>query len=217
MKTNALLTVFFGVHVALLSLCKGYAQSVDKGIIDPQRPTLTESYSIVQMDILQFENGLDYFVKDKSIGVGTFLRGSVSNRTEIRISTDYTSLNLAGLKFVVLDPENNGLKLGASMVYSRMLLSDVNDFRFVLSKSHKKFFSSYNFGHDDKFYNIILAGYSLTNTLNYFLEYYNEPAHHQLHSGFTWIPVRDLQLDVNGGWVDSHDWYWGFGASFRIR
>ena len=39
----------------------GYSQEVDnKGTIDAQRPTLTESYSIIIPNMIQFENGVDH-------------------------------------------------------------------------------------------------------------------------------------------------------------
>ena len=207
--------IFLLVATMVLSFQCAFAQ--DKGVIDAQRPTLTESFSIVKLDIVQFETGVDFFTDPKSTSLATFVRGSVSDRVELRVASDFSSLNLAGLKFVVLTPENNLLKLGASMVYGRFLLTEVNDFRFVVSRSFDKLFFSYNFGHDERFYNILLAGYPLTKKLNCFVEYYNEPMHHQLHSGITYILGKDFQFDLNGGWIDSKTWYFGTGFSFRIR
>ena len=50
------------VYIALIAtttVC--YSQDDGKGTIDPQRPSLTESYSIIIPNMIQFENGLDHF------------------------------------------------------------------------------------------------------------------------------------------------------------
>ena len=64
----------------------GYSQDDDNGTIDAQRPTLTESYSILVPGMIQFENGLDYFDKSGTTSYGTFFRGSVTNRVELEYS-----------------------------------------------------------------------------------------------------------------------------------
>jgi len=86
-----------------------------------------------------------------------------------------------------------------------------------LTKDFESFFTTYNFGYSQFIYNIALIGIPLSDQVNYFAEYYNDPNMNRIHSGVTWIPKRDLQLDVNGGWMDSGSWYAGIGASFRLR
>ena len=117
----------------------GFAQENDNiGNIDAQRPTLTESYSIILPNMLQFENGLD-FIHNKGV-YNTFLRGSITNKIELRASTDYSNLSTVGAKFVVMDPEKTSLGIGTSFIYSRNLIDNTNDFRLAMSKSFSNFF-----------------------------------------------------------------------------
>jgi hypothetical protein len=66
-----------------------FSQDDNKGTIDAQRPTRTESYSIIVPNVIQFENGLDFDGGSETISYGTFVRGSVTKRVELRASTDY--------------------------------------------------------------------------------------------------------------------------------
>ncbi len=194
-----------------------YSQEDGKGTIDAQRPTLTESYSIVVPNLLQFENGLDYFDDASDVSFNTFLRGSVTKRIELRASTDYKTLNSVGAKFVVMNPEKTALGIGTSFIYNRDLVNNTNDFRLAMSRSFDNFFVTYNIGYFENFYNIFLVGAPINDKFNYFIEYYNDKFLNRVHTGVTWIPHRDIQLDVNGGWMDSDTWYAGLGVSFRLR
>ncbi|WP_143032222.1 hypothetical protein [Tenacibaculum sp. MAR_2009_124] len=194
-----------------------YSQEDGKGTIDAQRPTLTESFSIVLPNMLQFESGLDYFNDSSDVTFNTFLRGSVTKRIELRASTDYKTLNTVGAKFVVMTPEKTALGIGTSFIYNRDLVNNSNDFKLAMSKSFEKFFVTYNIGYTENFYNIFLIGTSIGNQFNYFIEYYNDNFLNRIHTGVTWIPHRDIQLDINGGWMDSDTWYTGLGVSFRLR
>lgn len=194
----------------------GFAQENDNiGNIDAQRPTLTESYSIILPNMLQFENGLD-FIHNKAV-YNTFLRGSIANKIELRASTDYSNLSTVGAKFVVMDPEKTSLGIGTSFIYNRNLIDNTNDFRLAMSKSFSKFFVTYNLGHATNFYNIFLVGTSITEKVNGFIEYYHDSFMNRVHSGITWIFHKDVQLDVNGGWMETDVWYAGLGVSFRLR
>ena len=193
------------------------AQDDDKGTIDAQRPTLTESYSIILPNMLQFESGVDYFSNSNSYSYGSFVRGAISKKIELRFFTDYESINTAGLKFVVMEPEKSSLGLGASFIYNRNFDNDSNDFRLALTKSFSKVFITYNFGYDNNIYNIFLLGIPISNRFNYFIEYYVDANINRIHTGFTWIPQRDIQVDINGGYMETEDFYVGLGFSFRLR
>jgi len=195
----------------------GYSQDDGKGTIDAQRPTLTESYSIIIPNMLQFENGFDYFGNSDTYGYGTFIRGSITSKVELRAFTDYEHLNTVGAKVIVMEPAGSVLGIGASFVYNRDLINTIDDFRMAMTKDFKKVFVTYNFGYNGAIYNIALLGVPLENKFGYFIEYYNDPAMNRIHSGFTWIPKRDIQLDLNGGWMDKDEWYTGLGVSFRLK
>lgn len=195
----------------------GYSQDDDKGTIDAQRPTLTESYSIIVPNMIQFENGIDYFENSGTTSYGTFFRGSVTNRVELRIFTDYTDLNTVGAKFIVMEPDKSTSGVGASFVYNRDLINDSNDFRVAMTKNFNKVFVNYNFGYNGAIYNIALLGVPIKDEFSYFIEYYNDPSVNRMHTGFTWVPNRDVQLDINGGWMDTDGGYAGLGVSFRLR
>ena len=65
--------------------------------------------------------------------------------------------------------------------------------------------------------NNIYKGSSVTNNINYFIEYNNQDSMNRIHNGFTWIPNNDVQLDISGGWINDNQLYIGLGVSFRIR
>ena len=180
-----------------------YSQDDDKGTIDPQRPTLTESYSIIIPNMLQFENGFDYFGNSNTSSYGTFIRGSVTNRVELRAFTDYKHLNTVGAKFIVMEPDGSSFGVGASFIYNRDLMNNSNDYRVAMTKNFKSVFVTYNFGYNEAIYNIALLGVPIGDKFCYFVEYYNGLELNRIHSGFTWIPQRDIQLDINGGWFDT--------------
>ncbi len=194
-----------------------YAQEDDKGTIDPQRPTLTESHSIIKTNMLQFENGLDYNEHSDTFSFGTFVRGSVTTRVELRMFTDYSNMNAVGAKFVAMEPDATNLGIGAAFVYNRDITNKADDYRLALSKTFKSVFATYNFGYNDDIYNIILLGVPIGDKFSYFAEYYNDPVMNRIHNGITWIPLKDIQLDINGGWMDTDEWYVGLGVSFRLR
>jgi len=208
---------FVSLIIVIATTFTAYSQEDGKGTIDPQRPTLTESYSIIIPNMLQFENGLDYFGSSDTFSYGTFVRGSVTDRIELRVFTDYELLNTVGAKFVVMEPAGSTTGIGASFIYNRDLANSSDDYRIAMSKSFKSVFVTYNFGYNEDIYNIALLGVPIGDQFSYFAEYYNDPETHRIHSGFTWIPKRDIQLDINGGWMDTDKWYAGLGVSFRLR
>jgi hypothetical protein len=193
----------------------GYSQEDGKGTIDAQRPTLTESYSIIKTDMIQFENGLDYLGNSDTFGYGTFIRGSVSDRVELRVFTDYRNFNSVGGKFIVMEPDKFGV--GASFVANYNFVRNSTDFRVAMTKDFGKVFTTYNLGYNGDIYNILLIGVPIGDKWSWIGEYYNDPNMNRLHTAIAWIPQRDIQLDVNGGWMDTDEWYTGLGVSFRLR
>jgi hypothetical protein len=194
----------------------GYTQDTLEHI-DAQRPTLTESNSIIGTEILQFENGLDYFGKSRTFGYGTFVRGSLNSVVELRLLTDYTKINNVGIKFSFLKPENSNIGLGASFVYAHALDGNNNDIRLALTRDCKHFSLTYNFGHNGSIYNILYVGTHIKHRVSGFVEYYNDKYINRLHGGIMYFPNKDIQLDINGGWIDKTGWYTGIGFSFRFR
>ncbi len=208
---------FLALLILTSTFLVAHSQDDSIGNIDAQRPTLTESYSIIASNTLQFENGIDYLEDSDSFQYGSFLRATLLNKFELRAFTDYEHLNTVGAKFVVMHPDRTGLGLGASFIYTRDLQNTNDDFRLALSKSFENWFATYNIGYHEAFYSIVLLGCPLGEDFNYFAEYYIDPHLNRMHSGFTWIPLRDIQLDLSGGWMDTDGWYAGLGASFRLR
>ena len=165
-----------------------YSQEDGKGVIDVQIPTLTESYSIIKTDMVQFENGLDYYGNSRTFGYGTFVIGSVSERVELRLFTDYKQFNSIGGKFIVMEPDKFGV--GASFVAMYDLENNIPDARLSMTKGFGKVFTTYNLGFNGDIYNILLLGVPIGDDWGWFGEYYNDPTMNRYHSGITWIPQR---------------------------
>lgn len=203
--------------VLITSMISGFAQETNNHTIDAQRPTLTESYSIILPNMLQFENGIEYFGNAEEYTWGTFVRGSITQRIELRAFTNYQQLNSVGGKFIAMEPAGTALGIGASFVYNRGLQDNSDDFRVALTKDFNSVFATYNFGYNGSIYNIGLLGVPFAENFCYFAEFYNDPTVNRIHTGLTWIPHRDFQFDINGGYMDTDEWYLGIGASFRLR
>jgi hypothetical protein len=207
--------IIFSLLLSVVALT-GYSQ------IDAQRPTITESYSIIDKGLLQFENGIDFSGKDSTLTYGSFVRGSITDKFELRSYISDADNVTVGAKALLLTPETNSLGLGASFVYN-LNINGGSDFRLAMTKNFSNnTFITYNFGYDGAKYNVLLYGVPVIKSVNYFIEYMNygldaDGSFNRLHSGFTYIPHNDVQLDVSGGVIDSFDnWYVGAGLSFRI-
>lgn len=107
---------------------------------------------------------------------------------------------MAGGKFIVMEPDNNATGIGASFVYGRDIMNKSDDFRIAMTKSFDKMFVNYNFGYNGHIYNIGFVGIPFADDFSYFVEFSNDSFNNRIHTGLTWIPKRDLQLDTN---VDS--------------
>lgn len=206
------------IIIGLTTAWVAYAQEEDgKGTIDAQRPTLTESYSIVVPQVLQFENGIDFYGEVSDYSYGSFVRGAITDKFELRGFTDYRHLNSVGAKFIVMEPTQTALKLGTSFIYNRDLINNVDDYRLAMTKSFQKLFVTYNVGFNVSIYHIGLLGIPIKDDFSYFVELYNDAYTNRVHTGVTWIPQRDIQLDINGGWMSEGGIYAGLGFSFRLR
>lgn len=209
--------------LAIAGLFSLASYSQETSTIDAQRPTITESYSILDKGLLQFENGIDFNGIDSTFTYGSFVRGSVNDYTELRFFIDNNAQLTAGAKWLVLRPEVTQLGIGASFVFNHTFGAN-SDVRLALTKDfNKSGFVTYNFGYDGLPYNVILYGVPVVDKVNYFVEFMNygldnDGSYNRLHTGFTYIPHNDIQFDINGGISESIDnWYVGAGLSFRLR
>lgn len=192
--------------------------------IDPQRPTLTESNTIVKPGIFQLESGGNYGFTDSLWNGGTFMRLGTCRWFEFRSLYDYRtqSLNIGG-KIVML-PADNSENIGISAVYSYNH-NYYDDFRIALTKSWEDgYYINLNAGYQGSFYNIILFGRQV-NRFGCFFEYMYQKEGtkttieetDRLHAGITWRLIDNIQIDVNGGLFRRTGPYVGFGLSYYAR
>ena len=216
-KFLGLLTMVF-----VLSLGTMYGQ----GDIDAQRPTLTESNTLINKGLLQFENGLQHNFINETLEMNTFARYCVTDFIELRTVLNYESPDYTlGAKFQLFDAEN-ALNLGLSAVYMYYHNSN-NDYRLAFTKNFKNcnFAMNYNLGYDVGVYHILLAGYSMQKF--YIFAEYNtqrldlggtEINYDRIHGGVTYKVIESVQLDLNGGYyLDSENYYGGVGLSFYVK
>lgn len=214
-----------------LTLLFGYSQSSN---IDPQRPTLTESNTLVDKGVLQFENGVtmnsvETSLDNPEVNYNVFVRYSIADVLELRSNLDLESPNFnLGAKFALLR-SNNKLGLGVSGIYTYTSPIDVNsestsDYRLAVTKTFNKgLFLTYNIGNDTSFneiYHIGLLGKSF-GRFGVFGEYNyvtNIKQLNRVHAGATYRILSNLQVDINGGYYTSTDeYYGGLGVSFNVR
>lgn len=227
-KLLLVLTVFLTVGF-------GYAQKTETvSNIDPQRPTLTESNTIVDKGVLQFEGGavmnsVDSSLEDAEMGYNVFVRYSVADVLELRTNLDLKSPNFnLGAKFLIVR-ENNKLGLGVSGIYTYYGADTdggptSSDYRLAITKNFKNgFYVTYNVGNDtayDDIYHIGLVGKSF-GRLAAFGEYKyvnKENEENEVRGGITYRILSNLQVDVNGGYfTETEQYYLGAGVAFNVR
>lgn len=192
--------------------------SQDTSAIDPQRPTITESNTLVVKNRLQFENGYDLNLKDTSDAIGTFIRYGVTEHIELRMTTDYTSKDVnLGVKFKLFNLDR--LNLGTALIL------DYNTGGGSFAKFActigftESLYSTYNLCYQDNvdFYHVLLFGYS-HNKCGAFIEYTNAGNTNRIHGGITHRVLNNLQLDLNGGYFTNlKSPYVGAGLSFFVK
>ena len=182
--------------------------------IDAQRPTLTESNTVVAPGIIQAETGFTYI--NQFYGLNTFVRFGITERLEFRFATAYASptLDLSGKVFIW---EGKGAIPGLSFQL------DYNPFfgrqNYTLSATGslgEKFFYTVNAGNDYDWYALGLIGFSYSKGC-VFAEYKYHENYQQLHGGVTYILKNEVQFDINGGLVDYTTPYVGLGLAFRLK
>ncbi|PCJ85727.1 MAG: hypothetical protein COA57_07110 [Flavobacteriales bacterium] len=200
--------LFFILIISALSLF-----SQEK--IDAQRPTQSESYSIIDKYIFQAENGVTF--SSDTATYSSFLRYSVANVIELRASTDYGSRLLTpGIKCVLLRQGDN--RPGISLLASFDMKGNVTDYRAALShKLSEQSTVTLNLGKDNDFYGILIFVRSLGETGAGFVEAYIKEGYQQYNAGLIVIPHPDVQIDFSTGLIDYNDFYLGAGVSFRVK
>lgn len=203
---------------------QSFSQIVDETAqraIDVQRPTQSESYSIVDRGTLQFELGSVYnkgYLNQDTLQHSVFIRYGVSDVIEFRFTNDIkTSEFRFGVKALILREADN--IPGLSFVIDFNKDNNIDNFRFCLSKLFDGgTFSTVNFGiQDTTSYGIFLIGKSLSPKTSMFLEYYTQANQNQYNLGITRLVSNSIQLDASCGIIGKEDWFVGAGFAYRIR
>lgn len=191
--------------------------------IDAQRPTLSESYSIIGSNTIQAETGLNYDFETKEYTSTTFIRHSFFNRVELRVSQVLTNNDFSYGTKLVLFKNSNPSKIGVSFIYT----NDVNDdYRVALSRDFNRLSLTFNTGWNDSViggrYNILLCSYLLLPDWSVFIEGQssgtnNTSFERTIQGGVMFIPTDNIQLDTSIGYLEGHGPYVGAGLSFKIN
>lgn len=187
--------------------------------IDPQRPTFAESYSIIEQNYLQFENGITYSDLN-GIEYGTFFRYSVAKRIELRSFTNWQEgLPNAGIKLILVEDDNwiPGISFVSTFDFNSEVM--VSDYRLALTQNFvdTPFSLTLNIGKDIDLYGIYILCYSISDRVGIFAEtqqYYGNNFNHNI--GATWRLTDNSQIDFHGGFVED-TLFFGGGYSFRIK
>ncbi len=184
-------------------------------VINVQRPTQTESYSIITPGVIQSENGIAYISTD-SFGYSTFFRLGLSPRIEFRAASDLRSKFLdLGAKIVITKPQE--ILPGTAFIVNYDIHSGVTNFTFSASNSFAtKYFYTFNIGKDTDWYSIYLLGRSIGDKAAAYTEFYLQEVYQQLNFGATYRLTDNMQVDVSAGALDFKDYYISTGFSFRI-
>jgi len=200
------------LFVSVLFLLVSTSQAQET--IDAQRPTMTESNTIVGQKVIQAENG-STLIND-SLEFNTFIRFGLTERLEFRIASSFDSpfIVIGGKVFI---SEGKKALPGLSFALDYDLMSGVQNYVFSATGAPtESMFYTLNFGNDSDWWGIVLAGYSLGNT-SVFAEYKYHENYEQLNGGITYVIKGEVQIDVHGGLIDYKTPYIGAGISFRLK
>ena len=197
------------VPLLIFSLSVGAQES-----IDVQRPTMTESNTVISPKMIQAENGSVY--SNDSMSFNTFVRFGVTERLEFRVASSFDSpfITFGGKVFI---SEGKKALPGLSFAMDYSLLKGTQN--YVLSATGAptdNLFYTLNFGNDRDWWGIVLLGYSLGKAA-IFGEYKLHENYEQINAGITYIIKGEVQLDVHGGLIDYKDPYVGAGFAFRLK
>lgn len=190
----------------------------DVSYIDPQRPTITESNTLVDQGRLQFENGYDLDLSNNTDALGTFIRYGVTDKIEARMTTNYVGKDVnLGVKFKLFDFDN--INLGTALILD---YNTGGGSFYKLSGTigiTETIYSTYNLCYQDNvdFYHVILLGYS-HDRCGAFIEYTDANNTNRIHGGATYRVFDNVQVDLNGGYLPEFESnYVGAGVSFFIK
>lgn len=182
--------------------------------IDAQRPTLTESNTIVGSKIIQAESGSTY--ADDSLGFNTFVRFGLNERLEFRMASSFDSpfITFGGKVFI-----SKGDKIipGLSFALNYNPMYGTQNFVFSATGAPtENLYYTINAGNDSQWWGIALVGYSFGN-VSVFGEYKHHEDFSQVHAGVTYVVNGEVQIDINGGVIDNNTPYIGAGVAFRLK
>jgi hypothetical protein len=202
------------IFTLLVVTLTGVGSSYSQETIDVQRPTMTESNTVIAPKMIQVESGANYI--NDNIEFNTFVRFGITERLEFRVASNFNSptLDLSGKVFIW---EGNGAIPGLSFQL------DYNPFlgrqNYTLSATGglgEKFFYTLNAGNDYNWYGLGLIGFSYSKGC-VFAEYKYHETYQQIHAGVTCLIKGEVQIDINGGLIDYTTPYVGAGLAFRLK
>jgi hypothetical protein len=185
--------------------------------IDPQRPTITESNTLVSKGRLQFENGYDVDLTNNTNSMGTFIRYGLANNLELRMATNFVDSGInVGAKFRLFDIDK--LNLGTAFIVDYNTVGGSFYKGAITIGITETIYTTYNlcYQNNSDIYHVALLGYS-KNKCGAFVEYTDAGNTNRIHGGTTYRASNSLQIDLNGGYfTDLKTTYVGAGLSFFV-
>ena len=186
--------------------------------IDPQRPTITESNTLVKQGRLQFENGYDVNLDNTVGSLGTFVRYGLASNLELRMATNFVDSGInIGVKFKLFDIDK--LNTGTAFIIDYNTLGGSFYKAAITIGLTDDVYVNYNLVYQDNvdFYHVALLGYS-HERCGAFVEWTDNSNTNRVHAGATYRATNSLQVDLNGGYfMDLKTSYVGAGLSFFVQ
>ncbi|MBL4624453.1 MAG: hypothetical protein JKY42_04870 [Flavobacteriales bacterium] len=201
-------------RIIVLLIIVASVNSFAQETIEAQRPTMTESNTVIAPKVIQAESGATFI--NEGFDSNTFIRFGITERLEFRLATSFDSptLDLSGKVFIW---EGKGAIPGLSFQLDYNPLWGRQNYTLSATGAlGEKFFYTLNAGNDYDWYGLGLIGFSYRKGC-VFAEYKYHENYQQLHCGVTYILKNEIQFDINGGLIDYTTPYIGVGLAFRLK
>ena len=190
--------------------------------IDAQRPTLSESSSIIKSNNLQFENGVEFDFEGNAT-TSIFFRHTFFNFIETRVLKTFEPDEIGYSGKVRLFNSDNFAGTSISFIYT---YNDGSEYKVVATKDLNRLSLTANYSWNDNViggrYRNLTASYLLYPDWSVFLEGQlagtnDDGFEKTVRGGVVVLPYNSIQLDTFVGYGEITQLHAGVGFSFKIN